>query len=143
MRMRIAGAHQFAAVFKDLDVADPRNLGEQGELLDPGVNHATQILRVHSRNGEIVTRGETQNAAEAAVGLRDKQAVLLVAKRLSFGQERGKIIVEGVSSGVLRSLVAAGALVSRTQVAAGIVSGQRRRRKLFYFSLPRALGALR
>ena len=143
MRVRVAGAHQFAAVFEDLHVADPGDLRKRSVLLDPSVNDAPQFLSVHSRNGEIVARSETQYSADAAVGLGDEQTILLVLQRLDFGQKRGKIVVEGVSSGILRSLLAAGSLVSRAEITIGIVSNRRWRWKLFHFSLPRALGPLR
>src|SRR5205823_14865945 len=107
----------FAAVFKDLHVKNPGDLREGRELLDPGVNHAAQFLSVHSRNGQIVTRRETQDAADAAVGLGDKQAILPVLQRLSFGQKRGKIVVKRVNCVVGRRLLATSALVSRTQIA--------------------------
>ena len=142
MRMRVACAHKFAAVFKDLHVTNPGDLREGRKLPDPGVNHAAQFLSVHSRNGQIVTRREAQDAADAAVGLGDKQAILPVLQPLNFGQQRGKIVVERVSCGVGRRLLAASALVPRAQIAVGIVSNRRRRRKLLDFSLPGAPGAL-
>src|SRR5689334_6658569 len=72
MRMWVAGAHEFAAVFEDLDVADPRNLGKRNVLLGPGVDHAAQFARVHAGNRKIVAWRETQDAADTAVGLRNK-----------------------------------------------------------------------
>src|SRR5215467_10539719 len=69
MRMRIAGTHEFTPVFKDLDVAHPGDLRERTKLLIPGLNHAAQLLGVHSRNGQIVTWRKTQDTADALVRL--------------------------------------------------------------------------
>ena len=38
MGVRIACAHQFAAIFENLDVANPRDFSENGKLFGPGVN---------------------------------------------------------------------------------------------------------
>src|SRR5438105_4879687 len=143
MGMRVAGAHEFAAIFENLYVADPGNLRERGKLFGPSIDHAAQFAGVHSWNGEIVARGKAQDAAQSAVGSGDEQTIFLVLQRLGFGQERTKVVLEHIRFRVSRRLSAAGALVSRAQITAGVVSDRRSRRRLLYFSLPGALGALR
>ena len=143
MRMRIARAHEFAAVLEDLHVTDPRNLRERRALLGPGVHHAAQFARVHSRNGEIVAGRKAQDTANAAIGLGNEQTILFVLQWLHFGQKRGEVVLENIRFRIFGRLPAAGALISRAKIAVGIVSDRRWRGKLLHFSLPRALRPLR
>lgn len=143
MRVRVAGAHQFAAVFEDLDVMDPGDLREHGELPDPGIDDTAQCKRAHSRDGEIVARREAQDAADATIGLCYKQIPLLILQRLDIRQKRGKIVLKDVRLRILRSLLSVDTFVSGTEITVWIVGDRRRRWKLFYFSLPGAIHSLR
>src|SRR5215472_1822651 len=76
MRVRVAGAHQFATILEDLHVTDPGDLCEFRVLFGPRVDHGAQFAGAHTGNGEIVPWRKTQDTAETAVGLRHKQTVL-------------------------------------------------------------------
>ena len=112
VRMGIAGAHQFATIFEDLDVTNPRNLREHGELLDPGIDDAAQFKRAHSRDGEIVARRKAQDAAGTAIRLRDEQSILFTLHQFRVRQQRWKIVVENIRFAILRSLLSIGPLIS-------------------------------
>ncbi len=60
MRVRVAGAHQLAAVFENLDMANPGKVRERRKLIGPSVNHSPQFAKAHPRDGEIMPRRKTQ-----------------------------------------------------------------------------------
>src|SRR5690348_3928156 len=75
MRMRIAGAHQGAAVLEHLDVTNPAARFELRILLREGIQGVAQFGVVHSRYGEIVARRKAYDAADAALALGLQQTV--------------------------------------------------------------------
>src|SRR5215472_6056645 len=121
MRMRVAGAHEFAAILKNLHVADPGDLREFRVLLSPGVDYPAQCAGIHPGNGEIVMRRKAQDSTEATIGLRNEQTVVLIVQRFASRQKRGKVVIEYICSRVFRCLLATSAAVAGAKIAVGIV----------------------
>lgn len=143
MRVRVAGAHQFTAIFENLHVANPGNFCERRILLGPRVNYAAQFTNAHVRNGKIVPRRKAQDAADASIGSRHEQTALIKMQRLALREKRREVVVERVSLRVWRRMLAAGTFISGAQVTVWIVGNGRTRPEFFYFSLPWPLRALR
>src|ERR1700736_6693170 len=77
MRMRIASAHECAAVLKNLHVPDPGKGAELPILVRPHVNDLAQFLRLHAGYGQIVTRRKTDHPADTSLAASDDQPALI------------------------------------------------------------------
>src|SRR5262249_23054644 len=138
MRMRIASAHDGAAILEDLYVAHPIDLLQLRELLAPHANHFADFLERHARNGEVMPRRKADDAADALLGVSHQQAGLVFSKDGDIGEQCGVVVVESKGTGELGISCAIGARIAWAQVAGRIVSGEVGRRVL-YFAEPRAL----
>jgi len=92
---------------------------------------------------------ETEDSAAAALGFGDEEGGGVAAGGrvwlsglLFVGEERGKVVVEGVDRGVRGIVDAAGTGVRRAEVAGGVVMDCGRGDGLGGFTLPGALRAL-
>ena len=63
MRMRIAGAHERAAIFEDLYVTNPGNFFQLQILFGPHLDDFTNFTGRHERNGQVVPGTKTDHAA--------------------------------------------------------------------------------
>src|SRR5580765_585211 len=142
MGMRIAGAHHGAAVFEDLHMLDPGARPQIVELIDPQIDHGPEFAQAHARDGEVVARRKTSDAADSALRTGDQQIVVVDPYFLRVGEERGVIIVEGEGAGVLRIARTASAGIPRTQIAVWVEMGRILEWGLFYLSLPGPLRAM-
>src|SRR5439155_9690055 len=73
--VRVAGPHHLALVLEDLHVDDVFPGGEVRRFLRPGVDDRADLGRRHQGEGEVVSRREAQDPADAAHPTRDEEAV--------------------------------------------------------------------
>ncbi len=144
VRMRIAGAHHGAAVLEDLDVLDFGARSEFSCLCRPHFYDTTNCRKLHGCEGEVVAGIETEDTADATLGLRAQETRTFDIE-MSVGHilfECGKVVLEDIGSGVLGRLVATGAGVAGAEVAGGIVGEGLRLCGVLGLALPGAQGAM-
>jgi hypothetical protein len=73
--MRVAGPHHFASIFEDLNGVDPTKRTQFQVLIGPGIDDAPDVGAAHAGNGKTMIRMETDDAADASLGLRDQEVV--------------------------------------------------------------------
>ena len=118
--------------------------GEECGLFGPGVDDGGDIGNLHPGEGEAVVRVEAEHTAAAAFALGDEQRRGLgEAGRGSIRQESGEVVIEDKDRFVVGILLAAGAGVSRAEIAGGIVVELGGRGWGRAFALPGTLGSLR
>src|SRR5262249_16786369 len=94
MGMRIAGAHDGAAVLKNLHMFDPGNSSQLAVLLSPHINYFTDFLSGHKREREIVPLGKADDAADAAFAFDQQQPRVVTFAWRRLRTKSGKVVVE-------------------------------------------------
>src|ERR1700674_762571 len=144
MRMRIAAPHHRASVLENLDVVDIWKIAQTSILFCPHINEVANFSGRHLCQRQLVTRGETDHATNAALGGCDKKIVSTVVdpQGSQITLQRGEVVFKNKDGGILRITNAARPRVPRTQIAVWIVRGGGWMCKLLRLSLPRALRAI-
>src|SRR3954469_24936570 len=65
MRMRVAGAHHFATILKNLYVTDARHRAQFRELRGPSANDFFNSWLLHAGKRQIMTRRKTHHPADS------------------------------------------------------------------------------
>src|SRR5436305_4581873 len=77
MRMRIARAHHFAAVFKYLDVLNVWHGRKLHELCGPCANHVFNFRYAHARDRQVMPRRKAHHATDSRLALSYEQPFVL------------------------------------------------------------------
>src|ERR1700678_1351391 len=141
MWMRIAGAHQRAAIFKWQNVIDPRKRAELRVLFGESVDYGAKSLYVHTRHTQIMLRRKTDDAADAGFAASDEQFLYFDHAFGCVGSHGWKIVIENKCTGILRILCAVDANISGAHVTFGIVGERFDGCGRFDAALPGASGA--
>src|SRR5260370_30956892 len=98
MRMRIAGAHHGAAIFKNLYVIDPGYAPQLAILFGPHVQHSSNLSRAHLGESKILLPGEAGHAADSFFAARNHQPVVIELAPRTFGVQSREVIFKDESS---------------------------------------------
>src|SRR3990170_3983281 len=121
MGVRVGRAHDLAAVLEHLD---PLVLAtELDGFICPDIDHVTNGIGRHQRQGQVVAGAETQNVTGAFLALGQKEAVLDPLGRGPWTKGR-EVIREDVGRVVDRVSLAACADVAGAQIAVWVERGQ-------------------
>ena len=136
VRMGVAGAHDFTAIFEDLDVADPGDGGEGGVFAAPELDDFFDLPRGHAAEGQAVLGGVAEDAADAGFGLGAEELGVWLGRKFLLREEGGEIIFEGECFFVIGVDLAVGAGVAGAKVASGIVGAAIGGGRRFLLALP-------
>src|SRR5215472_8752422 len=139
--MRVACAHDRAAILKNLHMLDPGNGFQLPVLVNPDIQDASYLVRRHQREREIVPFGEANHAADSVLRSCNHQAMIVDYVHWSIRPERRKIVVENESAFVAWVARSCGTGISGTEIALQVVSGRLGPGSIFNLSLPRPVGA--
>src|SRR5580700_6170142 len=98
--MRIAGAHQRAAIFKWQNVVYPRKRTELGVLFRENVDYLSKCLYIHAGHTQIMFRRKTNYAADAGFAASNEQLFHFDHSFGSVWSHGGKIVIENECSGI-------------------------------------------
>jgi len=141
--MGVARPHRRPPVLEDLDVVDEVEPAQGARLFGPYLDHATDILERHVRQGQVMARRERDDPADAALALCPQQAAP-VKLRLGRGRQEGReIVVEDESARIGRVPLAPGAFVARAKITGGVIGRPGLRLLLLHLAQPGALRPMR
>src|SRR5881227_184945 len=100
MRMRIARAHRFAAVFKYLDVLNVWHGRKLHEQCGPCANHVFNFRYAHARDRQIMPRRKAHHATDSRLALSYEQPFLMHVNASSrrVVLHRSEVLLETKSS---------------------------------------------
>ena len=107
-------------------------------MFSPQIHNAANAGKVHARQCQIVSRAETDYAADSRLGLRLEEAVILKRPVRRIGTQCGKVVVEDEGVRVGRIDLPAGAFVAGAEIAGRVVLWQGLEGRGFRLALPRA-----
>jgi hypothetical protein len=134
--VRIAAPHHGSLVLEHLDVVDVASGSEPDHFPGPGIDHLPDRAGVHLREGEVVPRGETEDAAHARGGLGREESILAAGFRGVFRKQGREVVVEGegrLVPGIARPVRPP---VSGAEVTRGVVGGPHFFGDGFHLALP-------
>src|SRR6516225_11236204 len=142
MRVWMACSHHRTAIFKNLHITNIRKRAKLLKLLAPAIHNGPNVRELHHGKCQVMLRRKAKHPADARFSFRDEQILFVNCRVFAFWQQSGKIVVENKYLQVLRIFVPAGALVSWTHVARGIVMSSDGLGGCFDLALPRAQSAM-
>src|SRR5262249_6432912 len=143
MWMRIARAHNFAAIFEHLNMTELT--GELCELFCPNAYDLFNLWQGHAREGQIMPRRKTHDPAGSRLAFRHEYPLPLYIK--AFGVcvylQGSKIVLKNECGPILRIANAAGPRISWAEIASRIVLRSLGHCQRFHGALPGPLSSMR
>src|SRR6266404_8355599 len=144
VRMGVAGAHHFAAVFENLHVLNFVQGSQFAELTGPGADDLLDRADTHAGKSQIVARREAHHAADSGFAFGDQQAFIL---HIYAGQGRVffeccEIILKDEGGFVLRVSNSTSPCIARTEVTSWVILWTVRLRDCLNRALPWTLGSM-
>ena len=112
------------------------------ERLAPDLEHVPNVLERHLRQGEIVAGRKADNPTGAFLAFQAGEGIRVRRRQRRVGQQGGEVVGEDEGIFVFWVAVAAGSLITGTQVAIWIICRAGVRRRFLYLPLPGTLGAM-
>src|SRR5688572_11684044 len=143
MGMWIGTAHHRAFVFKNLYILNEIFCAELQSLVRPSADDVFNGALIELGQRKIMTRGETNDAANSPLVSGDKQRVVNSMGRMSARQQRGKVVIENKCGGIVGVSGTSCPFISWTKITARVVWRQVFRWCLFHLAVPRTVGTMR
>jgi len=143
VRMRIAGAHHRAAVFKNLHMLDEGLSGKLSVLRSPRLHHGLDLRNGHARKRQAVVRMEAEHTAYPALLLCTQQPRSGRGRHRRIRQQSGIVVIECEYRCVIGIPVPPSAFIPGAEIAFRVVMERSGSFRLPRLSLPRTLCPVR